>query len=240
MIRRFPSYPQGINREVGIQVAPYPNDTPSRRPSSMNQKFTRLSADRQLAGSPDGIGDIDSVNSEGIESYPNELDVLAEADDVSGNGVFDPNLTHGNNHPDAGVFADKLSFPGYVAREKFYGPSEVTDITTGDPVEFVPGGAVAFQEGQAETFQDLRDLWATPPNSEWLPRQAAKEDTWVPKELAYPVGSDPLPPKTVTEPSPSAVEPKKSETSPWLYGLIGVGVGVGLFYGYQSMKGGRK
>ena len=234
MIRQFPSYPQGIRREVGIKVAPYDHGPPALRPSSMNPKLSRSVRGRQLAGSPDGIGDIDNINSEGIDTYPNELDVLAAADDVAGNGVFDPNLSHGNVHPDAGVFAEHLSLPGYVARDKFYAPSEVMDITTGQPVEYVPSGAVAFQEGQVETLQQIQELYATPPGSEWKPRQAARVDTWIPQEFSMGVGADPTP-----TPTPTPVTPTKEGIPVWVYGLVGVGAGVGLMYLVQSSKRGR-
>lgn len=214
MIRRFPSYPQGIHREVGFKVSPYDHGPPALRPSSMNPKFTRSVRNRQLAG------DIDNMNAEGIETYPNELDVMAQADDVVGNGVFDPNLTHGNVHKDEGVFADKYSLPGYIDRDRFYAPSEVTDLTTGEPVEFVPGGAVAFQEGQVETLQALRELYATPPRSNWQPAQVPTQDTWIPQEFSQGVGVDPAPPAPAT--------PAGWPT--WAYAAAGFGVGLGVMF----------
>jgi len=238
MIRQFPSYPQGIHREVGIKVAPYDHAPPALRPGSMNPKFTRSVRGRQLAGSPDGIGDIDSINSEGIDTYPNELDVLAAADDVAGNGVFDPNLSHGNVHPDAGVFAEHLSLPGYVARDRFYAPSEVLDITTGQPVEYVPGGAVAFQEGQLETLQQLQELYATPPESEWRPQQAARVDTWIPQEFSEGVSGCGCARGTGADPVTPAVAPKAEGLPVWAYGLMGVGAGLGLMY--LLSKGGKR
>lgn len=77
------------------------------------------------------------------KDYPDELDALSRLDDVQGNGIFDPEGTHGNLHPDAGIFADREGIPGYLARERFYKPSEVIDVNTGKPVVYVPGGAVA-------------------------------------------------------------------------------------------------
>jgi hypothetical protein len=104
------------------------------------------------------------MNSEGIETYPNELNTLAVADDVNGNGVFDPNNSHGNIHPDEGVFADHQSIPGYMKRDHFYNPSEVFDIPGGGDVMYVPGGAVSFQQGQPETLRKQRLLWELPPS----------------------------------------------------------------------------
>lgn len=77
------------------------------------------------------------------KDYPDELNQLALLDDVNGNGIFDPAGTHGNVHPDAGIFADSWDLPGYLARERFFRPSEVIDVNTGKPVVYVPGGAVS-------------------------------------------------------------------------------------------------
>jgi hypothetical protein len=74
-----------------------------------------------------------------MKDYPNELDSLAAEDDVQGNGIFDAPDTHGNIHPDDGIFADRESLPGYLAREQFFKPSEVIDVNTGEPVMYVPG-----------------------------------------------------------------------------------------------------
>lgn len=76
----------------------------------------------------------------GITDYPNELNALSERDDVQTNGIFDPPGSHGNVHPDDGLFADRQSLPGYLAREQIYAPSEVLDVNTGKPVMYVPGG----------------------------------------------------------------------------------------------------
>ena len=86
-----------------------------------------------------------------MKDYPNELDALTAEDDVSGNGIFDANDTHGNIHPDEGIFADRESLPGYVAREKWFQPSEVIDVNTGEPVMYVPGNGFMI---------DPRTQWA--------------------------------------------------------------------------------
>lgn len=105
------------------------------------------------------------MHAEGIDTYPNELNMLAAADDAAGNGVFDPNGSHGNVHPNEGVFADHLALPGYVDREVFYQPGEVQDIPGGGTTMYVPGGAVAFQQGQPETLRENRLLWELPNNA---------------------------------------------------------------------------
>jgi hypothetical protein len=121
---------------------------------------------RNLAGTEDSGGQnlpgVNGMNAENIENYPNELDLLGEADDVNGNGVFDPNLTHGNVHPHEGIFAAHYNLPGYVARDQFYQPSSVTSATQGGHIEYVPGGAVSFQQGQEETLRRTQQLWEVP------------------------------------------------------------------------------
>jgi len=208
----FPPYP--THNEVGIQVKPYDFGPPSLRPSGWNPRLQVFAAahGRPVAG----LGQADNMNAEGIETYPNELDLLAAADDVAGNGVFDPNGTHGNVHPDAGVFQDKQSLPGYIDREKFYSPSEVIDAASGQPVNYVPGGAVAFQEGQLQTYNDMLDIYQTPPHSQWRPQHLAQRSEVIPREPAYGVSGD------------STTGASSIPTWGWL--LIGVGVGAGASY----------
>ena len=73
----------------------------------------------------------------------NELQVMAEMDDVQGNGIFDPYGSQKNIHAGAGVFATNYNLPGYQAREVPFGFSEERDVTTGRPIRIVPSGAVA-------------------------------------------------------------------------------------------------
>lgn len=122
----------------------------------------------------------------GIQSYPNELDLLAAADDVQGNGVFDPNGTQGNLHPDLGVFADHENQPGYLVRERFYEPSGVIDGTTGAPVMYVPGGAVAIDQSQLDTIRERQLLWELPPGvSPQRPSAPSDGGTWIPDEPSW-------------------------------------------------------
>lgn len=160
----YPTFP-----EKGFTQAPQRYGPPDLRPSGLGPGYSVYSSShgRNLAGM--SSDNFDSDNAEGIETYPNELNALSEADDVMGNGLFDPNLTHGNVHPDAGVFQDHLSLPGYVARDKFYQVSEVKDLTNGGNVMYVPGGAVSFQEGQVETLRAKNLLWEIPPGVSPIP-----------------------------------------------------------------------
>ena len=157
---------------------------PDTRPSSMNPSYNVYGAawGRNLAG----LGQDSMTADEGIRDYPNELNVLAEADDVQGNGVFDPAGSHGNIHPDEGVFADHESLPGYIVRDRFYRPSTVIDGTTGEPVLFVPSGAVAIDQAQEDAYAATQLLYEVPLPSETR-EHPSDSDTWIPKELAFPV-----------------------------------------------------
>lgn len=93
-------------------------------------------------------------NSDEEKPYPNELEVLSELDDVQSNGIFDAPGTHGNVHPDAGIFADRQALPGYVAREQWYQPSEVIDATTGRPVMYVPAGSPALNPREMDALRE--------------------------------------------------------------------------------------
>lgn len=159
---------------------------------------------------------------EGIRDYPNELNILAAAEDVQGNGVFDPPGSHGNVHPDYGVFADHESLPGYVVRDRFYRPSQVIDGTTGAPVMYVPSGAVAIDQSQRETVRERQLLYENPPNFSPQPvSMPSGQSTVIPDEYAFPVaglGQD------------GQEEPEKHASSgQMIAGFVIVGVAVGLF-----------
>ena len=159
----------------------------------------------------------DGTNSEGIETYPNELDSLAQAEDVVGNGVFDPNDTHGNIHPDAGVFQDHQNLPGYVARDHFYELSEVKDLTRPDGrVMYVPGGAVSLQQGQQHTLTETAEYWKLPPGMNPITPDGVSMESIVDAPTASrPVGQ---------------IDPeKKTDYTPY-YIAAGVGLAAGLLY----------
>jgi hypothetical protein len=122
----------------------------------------------------------------GNQTYPNELNSLSVLDDVEGNGIFDAYNTHGNIHPDAGVFADAASLPGYLAREKFFQPSEVIDVTTGQPVMYVPGNAFML-DPRSDAALAERALYI-PGLPETGGEQTAMRSTVIPDEAAWAVG----------------------------------------------------
>lgn len=113
------------------------------------------------ASSADGSGVryatlADSGRAQGMaKDYPEELDRLQKLEDVQGNGIFDPHGSHGNINPDDGVFQDRANLPGYLAREKMFAPSEVLDVTTGQPVVYVPGTPFMLDPRTPEALAEL-------------------------------------------------------------------------------------
>lgn len=162
---------------------------PDVRPSALNPSYSvyRGAWGRNLAGL--GADDMRSLTAEPhIKDYANELNLLAAADDVQGNGLFDPPGSPGNIHADYGVFVDHESLPGYVVRDQFYRPSQVIDGTTGEPVMYVPSGAVAIDETQLATFQQLNELYEVPPGvAPFNPGHPEVESEVVPTEYAWPI-----------------------------------------------------
>jgi len=133
----YPKYPSQPNAgNLPCMAAMGPPDlraTSSTAPYYQNKILNAHG--RYLAG----LGDTEM---EPAYAY-NELKLLAEMDDVQGDGIFDPYGAQKNVHPGAGVFAVNYNLPGYQVRERPYGFSEERDATTGRPVRIVPGGAVA-------------------------------------------------------------------------------------------------
>lgn len=104
---------------------------------------------RHLAGSDEDVQDEQSNSGYAL----NELRLMAEMDDIQGNGVFDnPEVTEPNIHPDAGIFQVRFSLPGYLARERMFAPSEVRDVTTGRPIIPVPNSPVAFDTNEQVAY----------------------------------------------------------------------------------------
>lgn len=195
---------------------------PDMRPSGMNPYYDsyRGARGRNFAG----LGDDKMSADVGIKDYPNELNMLAEADDVQGNGVFDPHGSHGNIHPDYGVFADHQNLPGYIVRDQFYQQSQVIDGTTGEPVMYVPSGAVAIDQAQADTIRERQLLWELPPGVS--PQETTSPDwadgggDWIPQEWSNPVsglGDD------AVAPAPAGVQ------AGVFAGFAIMGIAVGIF-----------
>lgn len=143
-----PRYPV-LNRQPNSGVYGPPG-SPDLRPSQAPSPVFQSKLDRMYGRTLAGM----EVQDEGAEPgwAANELKLLAEVDDVQGNGVFDPPGAHPNIHPDAGVFAARYSLPGYDARERPFSLSEVHDVTTGRPIRVVPSGAVAMDSAAQIAF----------------------------------------------------------------------------------------
>jgi len=222
-----PPYPVYRDTRFYGDLAPYPIAVHTDlNPSGHNPAYSVYAGahGRHLAGL--GTMDIDSINAEGIQNYPNELAILADSDDVVGNGVFDPHGSHGNVHADQGVFQDHLSLPGYIDRERFYAPSEVIDATTGRPLMYVPGGAVPIDDGQRRAFED-RLLWELPPGvNPWQPNPTPFESSVIPTDAAWPISG------LGAEPAPSSGLGEKG-----FYIAAGIiGVSVGIFVAVVTQK----
>lgn len=117
----------------------------------------------------------------------NELAVMAEMDDVQGDGIFDPPGAQKNIHPGAGVFAVNYNLPGYHARERPFSFSEERDVTTGRPIRVVPSGAVANDSSAQIAFIE-QGLYPRPqPMLALAKQQTPFEATWNVMQNAVPV-----------------------------------------------------
>lgn len=137
MAPKYPHYPSQPNAGnlPGMKAIGPPDLRASSSTASYYQNQINMAHGRYLAG-------LGSTEMEPAYAF-NELAVMAEQDDIQGNGIFDPYGSQKNVHPGAGVFAVNYSLPGMHARERPFGFSEERDVTTGRPVRAVPSGAVA-------------------------------------------------------------------------------------------------
>lgn len=158
---RYPNYPaQPYTGDLPSMVAVGPSDLryTSEAAPHYAAPFDRRYG-RRLAGL--GVDVQDESADPGWAS--NELELLAEMDDVQNNGVFDPPGTHPNIHPDAGIMAARFSLPGYHAREVPFSKTEIVDATTGRPVIAVPSGAVSL-DSAAQIAYIEQGRYSTPEN----------------------------------------------------------------------------
>ncbi len=158
---RYPMYPsQPYTGDLPSMVAVGPSDLryTSNLAPGQAVPFDRRYG-RRLAGTDTDVSD----ESADPGWASNELELLAEMDDIQSNGVFDPPGTHPNVHPDAGVFAARYSLPGYHAREVPFSKTEVVDATTGRRVVAVPSGAVSLDSAAQIAFIE-QGRYSTPRN----------------------------------------------------------------------------
>lgn len=163
-------------QEAGTSDTRYTGATAPRYAAPFDRRYGR-----RLAGlGADAIDVADESSDPGWAS--NELELLAEMDDVQGNGVFDPPGTHPNIHPDAGVLAARFSLPGYHAREIPFAKSEVVDATTGRHVIGVPSGAVSLDSAAQIAFIE-QGMYRAPENvvrwQEAAPMPGASIANWM-------------------------------------------------------------
>jgi len=219
---RYPNYPsQPYTGDLPSMVAVGPSDT---RYSSNASPHYEAPFDRRYGRRLAGI-DVE-VSDESAEPgwAINELNALAELDDIQSNGVFDPPGTHPNVHPDAGVFAARYSLPGYHAREVPFSKSEVVDATTGRRVVGVPSGAVSLDSAAQIAFIE-QGRYSTPRNVvRWqsaAPMPGVNIADWVqnPQSIAG-MGADAAP-----APGPSTAVK-----------VIAVGLSVGVLYALFRKK----
>lgn len=151
---RYPVYPSVImsgDLPSQVNMGPfdlYPSGSTGR---SYQRRFDHMYG-RHLAGL---AGAEKPVGSDVEPAYAlNELRLMTEMDDASGNGVFDPPGTRPNIYPDSGIMSSAYSIPGYLARERMYAPSEVVDANTGRPVTYVNGGTVSMDSTAEIAFME--------------------------------------------------------------------------------------
>lgn len=201
-----------------------PSDTrPSSGPSPYYKGRIAMQYGRHLAG----LGNTESPLSEksdmGEPAFAsNELEFLAEMDDVQGNGIFDPPGSHPNIHPDAGMFAMRGNLPGYAVREKPFGFSEVRDVTTGRPIRVVPGGAVAMDSAAQIAFVE-QGAYAAPQPIIDAPQagRAGFKPIWNVVQNPIAIGADAPPATTTTTETPISSTLLK-------FLAVGVVAGVGI------------
>lgn len=174
-----------------------------------------------------GLGSVQVADAKAEPAYTfNELQYYAEMDDIQGSGIFDPPGSIPNIHPDAGVFATRYSLPGYDARERPFGFSEVRDVTTGRPVRVVPAGAVATDSAAQIAFLE-KGLYDAP-----QPVVDAANERPEGFVSTVNVMQNPIPVSGLGELSPTA-------KNALLIISLGLATGVAIRL-FQSRKGGRK
>lgn len=184
---------------------------------------------RQLAGL---AGEDNTVTHSPDNAFAvNELATMREADDVQGDGIFDPPGTHPNIYADAGVFASRYSLPGYHVREIPFKYSEVRDATTGRPIIPVPNGAVAL-DTPVKLAQLERNAYAPAQPVIWSNRGGHVRDESIVNWAQNPepvkgigmwgIGEEPAPPL-----------PSNTKT---IATVIGVGLAVGALYALLKNK----
>ena|SRR5690606_6256590 len=171
----YPKYPSQPNQgKLPCMRAIGP---PDLRPSSSTAAAYQRNIDRAHGRWLAGLGSTSTMDEEPAYAF-NELQVMAEMDDVQGDGIFDPYGSQKNIHPGAGVFATNYNLPGYHARERPFSFSEERDVTTGRPIRAVPSGAVA-NDSSAQIAYIEQGLYPRPqPMLKLAKNETPFEQTW--------------------------------------------------------------
>lgn len=177
-----PKYPKYASQpNSGNLPSMFAMGPPDLRPSSSTAPYYQGKINRAHGRYLAGLGaeDTGEVQMEMEPAYAfNELAVMAEMDDIQGNGSFDPFGSQKNVHPGAGVFATNYSLPGFHARERPYGFSEERDVTSGRPIRVVPSGAVA-NDSSAQIAYLEQGLYPRPQPMLPLAKHVAEfQSTW--------------------------------------------------------------
>lgn len=204
---------------------PQPNDgvlgppgSPDLRPSAAPAQYYMEKFDQQYGRHLAGVG---QVQDEGAEPAfaSNELEYMAEMDDIQGNGVFDQPGARPNIHPDAGIFAARYSLPGYSARERPFSMSEVRDVTTGRRIRVVPSGAVAMDSAAQIAFLEQGRYAPPRPIIDDVTAQSTPDvDTSMVMQNPQPIGQMPASTKKV------------------LVTTLGVGLALGALYAFSKKR----
>ncbi len=238
LYRSYPSTPYTGNVPPNREMGP-PDLFPSSNVAPAYQRrFDRMFG-RHLAGDEEAVV-IPETKAPGDPDEPayalNELKYFQEMDDTQGSGIFDAPGSQPTDYPDAGIFAQSFSSPGYLAREKPWQKSEVVDSTTGRPVTYVPGGAVAMDSAAQIAF--IEDMMYRQPN----PLMTPYRERHVPGGSTVNVKQNPLPiteqsaPAMLAEDAAAPAPASASPLKPVLIGAAIAGLAIGLVYASSKKK----
>ncbi len=225
---RYPVYPSTIlngNLPTLAEMGP-----PDLRPTSSTAGYYQGRLDRMFGRHLAGADTEKQVGEDREPAYAlNELRVMAELDDTDGAGIFDAPGSKPNNYPDAGVFATSWAWPGYLARERMYAPSEVLDSTTGRPIIPVNGGTVSMDSAAQIAF--IESGRYNPPSPIMTPYSEIPVEDW----STVNVRQNPAP-ITPTSGYGEAATVGASSTTKLLVALGLGALGVGAVYAFTRPK----
>lgn len=209
----YPSQPNSGDLPTQVNMGPFDLYPTSSTAPAYQENFDMMYG-RHLAGAEKPVGSDDEP------AYAlNELRLMAEMDDVDGNGVFEQPGSRPNIYPDAGIFASDYSVPGYLHRERMYAPSEIIDANTGRPVTYVNGGTVSMDSTAMVAFME-GGMYAPP-----RPYLDMYSEHDMSKRSTVNVAQNPV---AVTNPGPPTMAPRSLLPAPVITGAeAGAQAGLG-------------